>query len=391
MESVKNYFIPISATKYREDFYITVRQDINNVLLCVNSLLYLSRTGFPKLIYYKEDIFLYLESSDETVAVTGFEIFTYACNKIQTSEKVVQVLNFLYSYKWLDFLDKIENCMSRILTPELIESIFNFSVVMLHSNNRIYAEAGTKLLKVVCNGVKKDNLDLLLDVYMKNSGIRYNFINDLNDLSILNGTEITFIRERSMVYQNSKNISHLMKASHIHCVYLRHKLVHQKDITNDLKLMLTSIEDDLEDLGEETFKKGSFLFHIKCLRVLLEEEHIDNLDTFELISKTVNIIVKKHNNLDSVHMRKICEAVLSVSFSYKKINNIYWVVLGLTHLYVPPIEQRKTWKGNRCLFVDDTRIGLETACHDSICHFTKSSGEIWNLRRYINAYTKMFA
>lgn len=306
MESIKSYFIPMSAGKHRENFYTACRS-ADNVTICASSLLWLTKRGLCDPRVYHHDITYFCEHN--SVASLGFDLL--CCLPNTTS----QILRFLYGYRWLEDKEKIAAILKRILKEsldeQLFEGVFYFSLVAINSTSRTVAEFGRELFNMVYKNRKCDEnryLNMLVGVYLKNSAISPSFIYDLYGF---HKKELVAILKKieDFNYQSSTNICYLTKASCIFHVYI-------KDEECDLNSFMLCVHQKLNDIGTHSFQNGSTLFYVKTLRFLYEDEIIDDnhQTTFNTLSTTITTLLSNTiNELTTTSTRKLYESLLSVS------------------------------------------------------------------------------
>lgn len=307
MESVKSYFIPMTALKYRENFYVACRQSISNLTFCAAALLYLTKHGLCN--YYCNDVAAFCER--EPVASIGFELLCI-------SKNFSQILNFLYEYGWVKDEQKNVKSLKRVVSglegENFRESLFYFSLTVINSRSRTLVDLGSEILKMVCD---KRWFYVVLNVYMKNSAISPGFIYDLTKI---NKYDLIFIMKKYESYRSSKNICHLTKASCIFHMYI-------KTESCDLNFFVQNVEEALKNVGAYCFQNVSILFYIKTLKLLCEDGIVNESaeKIFKILNETVIVLLtNKIQHLNTVEKRKLYESLLSVSFNVFFLSNCWY-------------------------------------------------------------------
>lgn len=293
MESIKCYFVPPTAIKYRENFYISCRRFIKNPSFCAFVLVYLVRRGFCNATHYCPDAIIF--SRNEVTASIGFELLC----KIN---ELPEIAKFLYEYKWTEDKDRIISCLNQMDLSD--DGVFRYGLVLMTSGTRTHTEFGMGLLKIVCRKRVCERLywKLLFRMYIKNSAVPASFIYDL--VGFGNYEDLRVGVER---YKGSRNIACLTKASCIQHVYLRRE--------EDTNFML-ELTEKLSKIDVEAFSNGSTLLYVKTFKFSCQDKTIKNNDSlFCVFQNCVTTLLTSNiaSKLQTTDERKIYEALLSVS------------------------------------------------------------------------------
>lgn len=320
MESTKCYFIPISALKYKENFYISCRSCILNRIFCGTALVYLTRRRLCNPYEYVDDIMVYCR--EKSTAGVGLELL------LKTNHNL-GIIRFLYDYRWLD---DSKTSISSFSQVDFLEDIFHFSVVLLSSTCRTHTELGTILIKNVWQnkGCNTKYRKFLWEIYRKNYAVSPNFIYDFYALDDIQ--DMSFSVENC---SHTNNIGYLTKVSCMQCICLTNK--------NDKDEFISTVCKELTCINVDAFQNGSFVFSIKTLKLLCEEATPNQSTeyTFELLSKALTILLcNTVNQLRTTDERKLYESALSVRLYFVDfVKMLFACFLGYTLYYVHPVIQ----------------------------------------------------